>query len=242
MHVVAVSLGGQVAGRLLIKHPELVATAVLNDSLLGSPVLEKSRPVMEEFGRRFIPLRAAVDAKNSEQAAAALVDWVSEESGGWTKLPESRKRYYLDNAPLLLLMGNEAPFQVVCGDFGSIEVPVLVLGETGAAAAFRVTNEKLVSCLPRSAEYAVIPGAWHFWYASNPREGAEIVLRFLQKHPIEQRGRDAPHASNEPSDASRFAPIPSPWTERPIPVIRAERDKVPGTRRSSWLGNIARLN
>ena len=94
-HIVAASLGGQVAGRMLLMYPALVATAVLNDSLLGSPVPDESKPEMEEFSRRFGPVRAAVRAGNAEQATMALVDWVSEEPGAWGKLSETRRRQYL---------------------------------------------------------------------------------------------------------------------------------------------------
>jgi pimeloyl-ACP methyl ester carboxylesterase len=183
VHLVAASLGGQVAGRMLLTHPELVATAVLNDTLLGLPVPDEHKAVVDAFFKRFQPLAQAVRARDAEQAAVAVVDWISPESGGWEGLSANRKRYYLDDARTLLLMVYESGPRPQCSDFGRVHVPVLVLGGSNASPAFRVTNEQLRTCLGRDAESAVIPGAGHFWYASHPTDGAEVILHFIASHP-----------------------------------------------------------
>jgi hypothetical protein len=66
----------------------------------------------------------------------------------------------------------------------SLPMPVLVLDGEKTPAAFRVTNDALLACLPPGAMRARIGEAGHFWYVENPRAGADAILKFLAAHPL----------------------------------------------------------
>jgi hypothetical protein len=39
-----------------------------------------------------------------------------------------------------------------------------------------------ISCLPKTAEAAIIPGAPHSWQMGNPEDSAKAILTFIAKH------------------------------------------------------------
>ena len=184
VHLVAVSLGGQVAARMLLRYPEMVANAVLSDALLTWPESDESKPVLEAFMNRFAPLQSAVRAGNEQGAATALVDWITADPDGWQKLSRDRQRLYRENARTLLLMAHESAPPLRCSDFGQASSPVLVLAGAGTPTAFRLTNEELLACLPGRAQQSALPGAGHFWYSSHPEAAARRILEFFAQHPF----------------------------------------------------------
>jgi len=187
VHIVAVSLGGQVAARVLVQRPELVASAIFSDALLVWPASAESKAVREAFMGRFAPLGAAVRDGAATDAAKALVDWVGNEPEGWHTLSVAKRRLYLDNAKTLLLMVHETAPPLTCGDFGTPSNPVLVLEGTRTSPAFRLTNEQLLRCLPAGAEHAFVSDAGHFWYSSHAGAAAATIVDFLSRHPISGR-------------------------------------------------------
>ena len=185
-HVVAVSLGARVAIDAALAHPEAIATLVVNDSLAGTPTSDGDRRIVQEFFRLFAPFANAVKDGDANVATASLVDWLYEKTGAWNTLPPWRQAYYRDNAPTLVLaLRNDANAQrPACPAMASLPMPVLVLDGQNTPAAFRVTNDALLACLPPGAMRARIAEAGHFWYVENPRAGADAILKFLAAHPL----------------------------------------------------------
>ena len=184
-HIVAASLGGHVAIDVILRHPELVASAVINDSLITGSARPEAQSTMQTFFRLFAPFQQAISAGNAAEAAVKLVDWLYQTPGAWDSLSAPRKTYYRDNARTLApaLRNDAGTPRPTCEAIGRIHVPMLVLDGTETPAAFQITNDALVDCLPNGAERARIPRAGHFWYVDNPRGGADAILRFLAKHP-----------------------------------------------------------
>jgi pimeloyl-ACP methyl ester carboxylesterase len=185
-HIVGVSLGGRVAAEMVLAHPELVASAIINDSLVGAPESVEAQAVLQDFFRPFAALDQAVKAGNAPAAAVALVDWLYQSPGAWNAMPEHRKAYYRDNAPTLApaLRNDAATPRPTCEAIGRVRLPVMVMDGTETPLAFRITNDALFACLTGGAERAHIPRAGHFWYVDNPRGGAEVILRFLASHAL----------------------------------------------------------
>jgi pimeloyl-ACP methyl ester carboxylesterase len=184
-HIVGASLGGSIAGEMVVRYPHLVQSIILNDSLLVQPVSEDGRRVMEPFWKAFQPFYAAVKAGNGAEAPVALVNWLSGKPDAWDSLPPDRKKYYVENAGALLRVFEEAPRPgPTCADLGKLQVPVLVMAGESTPAAFQLSNERLVQCLSHGTAYRRVSNADHFWYAENAGDGAAAILQFLTEHPI----------------------------------------------------------
>jgi hypothetical protein len=61
-------------------------------------------------------------------------------------------------------------------------VPILLIRGEKTGAAPRSRFEATVSCLPKTAESAIIPGAPHSWHMRNPEDSAKAILAFIAKH------------------------------------------------------------
>ena len=61
-------------------------------------------------------------------------------------------------------------------------MPVLVLAGESVPPALRVTNEALLQCLSPGAEYALVPGAAHYWYVDNPGDALRLLSGFVRRH------------------------------------------------------------
>ncbi len=185
-HVVAVSLGARVAIDAALAHPEAIATLVVNDALAGTPTSDDDRKIVQEFFRLFAPFANAVKAGDADAAAVSLVDWLYGSTGAWNALPPSRRAYYRDNAPTLVLaLRNDTNVErPACSTLANLPMPVLVMDGVETPAAFRVTSDAFFACLPPNAKRARIADAGHFWYVDNPRAGADVILEFLTAHPL----------------------------------------------------------
>jgi hypothetical protein len=57
--------------------------------------------------------------------------------------------------------------------------PVRVLEGAIMVAGFHVTNDRLMGCLPSTAQRYVVPDAPHLWYPVNPSARAQRILAFM---------------------------------------------------------------
>ena len=181
-HVVALGIGARVAAHTAIRHPEVVKTLVVGDGLLAMPANEEARNIVEAFGAQFDAVMERIDQRDEPGTAAAVVEWLSREEGGWNALPAARKSHYLDNARTLFLVVQDATLRAPgCEALAQLRVPVLVLAGARTPAALRVTNEDAAACI-RGAAYERVPDSGHFWYADNPGAAAKQLVRFLTEH------------------------------------------------------------
>lgn len=183
-HVVAPSLGGQVAGRIVLVHPERVAAVVLNDSLLALAEPAQRTAAEAALVERFAPVRAAIARQDEKDAARTFVDWVAPETGGWEGLTPARQRLYLDNARTIMLRSRDSSPPIKCAEFSRVRLSVLVLGGERGDEAFRISNRRLAECFAGTAEFREIPEAGHFWYTTHADAGMAIILDFLARHPM----------------------------------------------------------
>ena len=67
-------------------------------------------------------------------------------------------------------------------------MPVLVLEGANTVAGFRVTNDRLMQCLPAGTQRFVVPDAPHLWYPVNPAQAAQRLLQFFAATPPRRAG------------------------------------------------------
>ena len=179
-HVVAVSMGARVAAHAAVHHPKVVQTLTLSDGFLATPVTDEGKRVMAKLEPQFATMFSHIRAGDHAAAVAAYVDLASP-AAGWKGLGASWQAYYLDNARTLSLAARDSTLRPpTCEALGTIRVPVLVIAGDRTPPALRVTNEALMHCLPPGAQFAEVPRAGHYWYADNPRDGAQLLLAFLR--------------------------------------------------------------
>jgi esterase len=178
VHLVGNSYGGAVVGRVALKYPELLRSVVVGegaqDSAEGKAAVAAAQKENEKF-------RQAVEAGDLRQAGILQYDNALGEQGAFEKLPPERQEQLLYNAKTLgpeLRRGTE----LTCEQLGKLSVPILLIrGEkTGTPPRYRF--EATISCLPKSAEAAIIPGAPHSWHTRNPEDSAKAILTFVAKH------------------------------------------------------------
>jgi non-heme chloroperoxidase len=185
VHLVGHSWGGMVAGIMAPKYPALVQSLVLNEGRLIAQVSPEGKEATQAFGQDTAKSKAAALSGNYNQAVVLLVDAVSGESGAWNNFSPEAQQRFLDNAKAVVAMYKAPAFRLPsCEDLGKVNIPVLALGGEKSRANYRFSNEKLLQCLPKGTEQAVIPGVGHIWSSVNPKGGAEAIIRFIEKHPI----------------------------------------------------------
>jgi pimeloyl-ACP methyl ester carboxylesterase len=126
-------------------------------------------------------IRQAVEAGDLKQAAILQFDSAVGEPGAFEKLPLERQQQMLYDAKTL---GPEQrrPTPLTCEQLGTLNVPVLLIRGERTRDAARYGFEATASCLPKTAETAIIPGAPHSWYMRNPEDSAKAILTFIAKH------------------------------------------------------------
>lgn len=188
-HVVGTTLGGRVAAKLALTHPDLVASLVINDAFLSVDVRDEQKPLLDAFSRQMEPVFDALRAGDALRATILFADVEGGRTGWFDDLPEHRKQQYRDNAKTLLLAARDEEIdrRPSCATLRTLAVPVLVLEGDHTEAAAQVSNEALLACLAPGTERTRVPRSGHFWYVENPRAGADAILRFIAKHPVAPR-------------------------------------------------------
>ena len=181
-HAVGGSYGGRVVLQAAVQRPELFRSVTTSEPFITPPVDPQAqaaaRALADALGRIALPLRQG----DTVGATVQLVVAVTGDPEGWQRLaPEARQRF-LDNQGSWLPLARAGTLP----DTGiealrTLPMPVLVMEGAHTVAGFRVTNDRLMQCLPPGARRAVVPGAPHLWYPANPAAGAQAILDFIGK-------------------------------------------------------------
>ena len=165
------SMGGMVAQRLALDHPDAVAGLVLiataaadpDGSLLSRRILEDTPALgyAEAFGRHspgWFPSDFDTDLRR----------WVSAKM---LRVPESV-------ALALVRDYHDLDYRA---DLPSVHAPTLVIGAIADPSTPVARSEEVAALIPGS-ELVVIKGAGHFVHLERPREVNEALLEFLARH------------------------------------------------------------
>jgi len=180
VHAVGGSYGGRVMLEAAVQRPELFRTVTSSEPFITPPVepqaLAAARALAEDLGRIALPLRKG----DTVGATVQLVIAVTGDPEGWQRLaPEARQRF-LDNQDSWLPLARAGTLPDTSVEaLRRLPMPVLVMEGEQTVAGFRVTNDRLMQCLPPTARRVVVPGAPHMWYPANPAAGARAILDFI---------------------------------------------------------------
>jgi pimeloyl-ACP methyl ester carboxylesterase len=185
VHLVAISYGGFPATLVAWEHPDLVRSLSVLEPALGAVLVDlpEAKPVRDEWGKAFAPIRTAAQAGEVRQAATLLFDLVNNQGPGiFEQQPEAVRQITLDNARTIpLLVSAPRPPAVSCAMLGQVKAPTLVVGGAQTAPYFALINEVVVRCMPGS-RLVSIPQATHPMSRQNPAAFNETLLQFLAQH------------------------------------------------------------
>lgn len=180
VHVVGGSYGARVVLEAAVRRPTLFRSVAASEAFITPPVepaaQAAARALADDLGRIAGPLREG----DAVGATAQLVAAVYGDAGAWDRLSEAARRRFLDNRSTwgpMAAAPAEAP--TPCDALGRLPMPLLVLEGETTVAGFRVTNDRLMQCLPGHALRYVVPGAPHLWYPVNPAAAAARILDFV---------------------------------------------------------------
>ena len=184
VHAVGGSYGGRVVLEAAVQRPALFRTVTTSEPFITPPAdsqaMAAARALADALGRIALPLRQG----DTLGATVQLVIAVTGDPDGWERLsPEARQRF-LDNQAAWLPLARAGTLPETSVEaLRRLPMPVLVMQGEHTVPGFRLTNDRLMQCLPPTARRTVIPGAPHMWYPANPAAGAQAILDFIgQEH------------------------------------------------------------
>lgn len=183
VHLVGNSYGGRLAGVLALKYPELLRSVVLGEPNLVPPSSAEGKAAFGALVKDLGKASAAARSGDDRQAAILLANAVTGDPEGFNKIPPPQQQRWLDNAKTMgPMFGNRPPAPVTCDELKSLKVPALAIRGEMTSASYRYGHDTLLSCLPQTAEAAIVPNSTHFWAVNNPNDAANAILDFIGRH------------------------------------------------------------
>jgi hypothetical protein len=165
-------------------QPELFKSVSASEAAITRPALWRiwslwqAKQLADDLGRIADPMKTG----DTVGATVQLVNAVYGSPTAWDQLAADRKQRFLDNQKSWLALAKAPQLPPTpCESLGKLPMPVLLLEGEETVAGFRVTNDRLMECLPSGSERFVIPGAPHIWYPVNPDAAAQRILQFIAK-------------------------------------------------------------
>jgi len=180
-HLLANSDGGEVALKLALRLPDLVASLCLHEpSLYGilpdDPAISAA---VADMTAELDRIAAELERGNDEAAARMLIDGVAVGPGGWEALPEQSRRTFIRNAPTWLDTARDPAYGVIDADLlAALAMPVLVSHGDHSHPADVAVVARLADAIPHAFRHT-FAGAGHVPHRTHPDEFARVVRRFL---------------------------------------------------------------
>ncbi len=183
VHLVGNSYSGKLAGVLALKHPELLRSVVLGEPNLILPSSAEGKAASRAFVKDLDKASASAKSGDDRQAAIFIINAVMDDPEGFSKMPLIQQQRWLDNAKTIgPMFSGRPPSSVTCDQLKTMKVPVLAVRGEITRANYRYGHDMLLSCLPQTAEGAIISNGTHFWAVDNPDGAARAILTFIAKH------------------------------------------------------------
>jgi pimeloyl-ACP methyl ester carboxylesterase len=175
--VVGSSGGARVTLDLIRRYPHLVRGAVLSEPPVG-PLAPDLFPSM--IGEVAPAVQHAAETEGPRAAVDAFFAAIC--PGLWSRIDESLKDRYRDNASMLFADLGMPSYQITQDDIARIEVPTLVIAGTTSHPALRTAAHTLATWLP-DARYLELD-CGHVTYAEQPEQFARAVAAFASEASI----------------------------------------------------------
>jgi pimeloyl-ACP methyl ester carboxylesterase len=180
-HLVTNSFGGEIALKLAVRQPELVASLCLHEPPLFGILADdpEMKLVLEDLQTRLDHVIAGLEQGNNEAAARLFMETVAMGPGAWDALPEQMRRTFTYNAPTWLDDVHD-PTQGVLdiGQLAALSLPVLLTGGGRSGPEFSAVLDCLADALPKAHRYT-IADAGHVPHLTHPGELVGAVTGFL---------------------------------------------------------------
>jgi pimeloyl-ACP methyl ester carboxylesterase len=181
-HLLGHSDGGEIALKLAVQRPELVASVCLHEpSLYG--VISDDRDVkepLEDLHARLERVVAELEQGNHEAAARALIDDPAVMGpGAWNTLPEQSRRTFIHNAPTWLDYAKDPTQGILPPDrLATVAMPVLLTTGADSDPVDHAIAARLATALPH-AHHVTLPGAGHVPHYTHADEFARVLSDFI---------------------------------------------------------------
>ncbi|HLR98854.1 alpha/beta hydrolase [Mycolicibacillus parakoreensis] len=181
-HLSGESLGGWVAARAAIDHPERVNRLVLNTA--GGSQADP------EVMKRIITLSMAAVQNPTWETVAARIKWLmADKSKDYDDLVASRQRIYRQPgfvdamSDIMALQDPQIRARNLLGpaQYGAIGAPTLVVWTSDDPTADVEEGKRIASMIPGSA-FEVMPGCGHWPQYEDPETFNRLHLEFLRGH------------------------------------------------------------
>lgn len=183
VHLVGHSLGGTIAARIALEHPQAIASVALIEPVFFNLLEEKGDP------RRYDYLQLAHDMivltrfGENERAAQLFVDFWGG-SGAFANLDDQTRAYVVKTigrvADDWFGISAQAVGALKAADFGKFAWPTLLMCAARTKPSARAIVDILLGAIP-NVEYQEIPGAGHMSPVTHPDAVNHRITGFLER-------------------------------------------------------------
>jgi 3-oxoadipate enol-lactonase len=164
--------GARIGVDVVLRHPELLAGAVLSEP----PVFSLDPERAKGFMAKVIPaVQPHLDAGDLPKAVDAFFEVVC--PGLWSLLEDAQKEPYRRSGAALVADLQQPPFVVTPADLTRVQLPILAIAGLASDPFLRSTPKVIAAAAP-AAELVEFPDSGHVTYAEAPDAFAQAVRRF----------------------------------------------------------------
>jgi pimeloyl-ACP methyl ester carboxylesterase len=181
VHLVGNSLGGCLALRLAMAHPEVLRSVSVHEPPLLALLADdaETRPMVEMVQRCVQVVLDEFGAGQTEQGARRFVEEVAFGKGAWEKLPAQVRATIIGNAPTFVEENTDLSiYGIDLQALWRIDRPVLLTQGSQSPAFFGAILDRLQAVLPQ-VERRVLPGLGHVPQLTDPIPYAEELRTFI---------------------------------------------------------------
>jgi 3-oxoadipate enol-lactonase len=170
--LVGSSGGARIGLDVVLRHPLIVAGAVLSEPPVFSLDPDRGRAFMDTVVPAVQPRLEAEDLRGAVDAFFEVVC-----PGLWRQLDEDGKEPYRRSGRMLVADLRQPPFTVTQEDLAAVKRPLLAISGSDSDAFLRATPRVIAAAVP-SARLLELSRCGHVTYAEQPEAFADAVRTF----------------------------------------------------------------